>query len=97
MSEAEMPEVQELAADKSVKESPPAPAPLPPPDPAELLARVNAIGDSLRVLIVETKRAPRIEGLEAHQDQTRSLAQAQAALQTGFMWLRRSIEGPKVF
>ena len=72
-------------------------APAPVPNAAELMARVNSIGDTLRALIVETKRLPREKGCEPHQDPVRSLAQAQVHLQTGFMWLRRAIEAPKVF
>lgn len=67
------------------------------PDPDELLRQVNELGEALRVLIIATKRLPRDKALEPHQDATRSLALAQAHLQTGFMWLRRAIELPKIF
>lgn len=69
----------------------------PPPDPAEVMKRIEDIGSALRAIIIECKRLPRDKGVEAHQDPTRSLALAQAHLQTGFMWLRRSVENPKVF
>lgn len=71
---------------------------LPPVQTAEeLLLQVEAIGNTLRYLIVAAKRLPRDTALEPHQDPTRSLSLAQAHLQTGFMWLRRAIEKPKVF
>lgn len=69
----------------------------PLPKAEDLLLQVNAAGETLRSLIVSAKRLPRDKGLEPHQDPTRSLALAQAHLQTGFMWLRRAIEAPKVF
>ena len=67
------------------------------PTDAELLAKLTECGDALRELIVLSKRLPRIAGLEAHQEQGRSLALAQAHLQTGFMWLRRAISPSKDF
>lgn len=69
----------------------------PPPTAADLIAKLDEIGASLRELVIVSKRLPRVPGLEPHQDQARSLALAQAHLQTGFMWMRRSIEAPKVF
>lgn len=69
----------------------------PPPTAEALIAEMNAIGDALRALIVLSKRLPRDGATEAHQDPIRALALAQANLQTGFMWLRRAIERPKVF
>ena len=69
----------------------------PAPTAEELLARMDAIGVELRSLIVLAKRIPRINGLEPHQDSSKSLATAQSSLQTGFMWLRRAIEQPKIF
>ena len=68
-----------------------------PPSAELLLAQANALGEQLRALIVTTKRLPRDKSLESHQDPVRSLSLAQAHLQTGFMWLRRAIEAPKVF
>ena len=68
-----------------------------PPTEAELLAKLTECGDAMRELILLTKRLPRIAGLEAHQEQGRSLALAQAHLQTGFMWLRRAISPSKDF
>ena len=76
------------------------PAAAPPkeaPTAEALLKQTNEIGDLLRALIVSTKRLPREKGFEAHQEPVRSLALAQAHLQTGFMWLRRAIEAPKIF
>lgn len=61
------------------------------PTPEALCARLEAIGNDLRNLIVDAKRLKRIQGLEAHQDQGRALAQGQSFLQTGFMWIRRAI------
>lgn len=68
-----------------------------PPTAAELLAKVDEAGAVLRALIVLTKKLPRDKALEPHQDPTRSLAQAQVHLQTGFMWLRKAINAPKEF
>ena len=85
-------EGREIQADALKPIAPPA-----PPMAADLLRQVDEIGTVLRALIVETKRLPREKGLDPHQDPVRSLAQAQVHLQTGFMWLRRAIEAPKVF
>ena len=67
------------------------------PKAEELLARVNDIGNDLRAVIVLAKRLPRDKALEPHQDPSRALAQSQAHLQTGFMWLRKAITTPKEF
>lgn len=67
------------------------------PPAQDLLRRLEAAGDVLRELIVQTKRLPRTPGLESHQELGRSLALAQSHLQTGFMWMRRSIEQPREF
>jgi hypothetical protein len=66
-------------------------------DPVELLKQLDEIGESLRQLIVQCKRLPKDKSLAPHQESGRSLSQAQVQLQTGFMWLRRAIESPKVF
>lgn len=68
-----------------------------PENAPALLNELNSVGDALRALIVRTKRLPRDKSLEPHQDPARSLALAQAHLQTGFMWLRRAITSPKEF
>lgn len=67
------------------------------PDAAELMVRLNALGDSLRDLIVETKRLPWDRTLGPYQDPVRSIAISQSYLQTGLMWLRRAVEPTKVF
>ena len=69
----------------------------PAPSAEELLLLTNNLGESLRTLIIAVKKLPKNKALEPHQDAGRSLALAQAHLQTGFMWLRRAIEVPKVF
>ena len=79
------------------KETPPAVAPEPLPAADELLKQADAIGEELRALIVLTKKLPRSKGLESHQESSRSLSLAQMYLQTGFMWLRKAINQPKVF
>lgn len=71
--------------------------PKPVPVAAGLLLRINDLGNVLREVIIETKRLPRDAGYEPHQDPTRSLALAQAHLQTGFMWLRKAVTRPKEF
>lgn len=76
---------------KEVKEAPK------PVNADELMLKVEELGAQLRALIVESKRVPREKGLEAHQDPVRALALAQSNLQTGFMWLRRSIKPSKDF
>ena len=67
------------------------------PDPGELLREVNELGEALRALIVTCKRLPRDKALEAHQEPARSLALAQAHLQTGFLWLRRALNPDQSF
>lgn len=69
----------------------------PAPTAEELLARANALGDQLRALIIDVKRLPREKAIEPHLDPFRSLNIAQQTLQSGFLWLRRAIEAPKVF
>ena len=69
----------------------------PPPKPAEVMAKVNDLGKQMRELILLTKRVPKVPNLEPHLDQVRSLALAQAHLQTGFLWLRRAIKPEKEF
>lgn len=64
---------------------------------ADLSIEADALGEQMRQLIVSIKRLPRSAGLDPHQDPVRALSLAQAHLQTGFMWLRRAIETPKVF
>ena len=64
---------------------------------SDVMDRVEKAGAEIRELIVLTKRLPREGGFESHQDPARSLSLAQSHLQTGFMWLRRAIENPKVF
>lgn len=64
---------------------------------SEVMERLERAGVELRELIVLTKRLPREGAFESHQDPARSLSLAQSHLQTGFMWLRRAIENPKVF
>ena len=59
--------------------------------------RMKVLGQALRALIVDIKTLPRTKGLEPHQDPMRSLAQAQMYLQTGFLWLRKTIEAPRDF
>lgn len=68
-----------------------------PPDADALLRQVNELGEGLRLVIVAAKRLPREQAFEPHQEPSRSLALAQAHLQTGFMWLRRALESPKIF
>jgi len=63
----------------------------------QALIQLEQIGEKLRELIVSTKRLPREGAFSPHQDPVRSLSLAQSHLQTGFMWLRRAIENPKVF
>ena len=70
---------------------------VPTPTAAELLKKVEEAGTALRGIIVLTKKLPRDKAFEPHQDPTRSIALAQAHLQTGFMWLRRAINAPKEF
>ena len=70
---------------------------VPPPTTEELSERVNKVGDDLRAVIVDTKRLPRVKGIDPHQDQGRALALAQAHLQTGFMWLRRAVKPQQEF
>ena len=70
---------------------------LPPPDPEAMLKEINEIGNRLRELIVMSKRLPKRPELEPHQDASKCIAMAQSNLQTGFMWMRRIIEAPKVF
>ena len=67
------------------------------PTAAELLTKVEEVGTTLRGIIVLAKKLPRDKAFESHQDPTRALAQAQAQLQTGFMWLRKAINAPKEF
>ena len=67
------------------------------PDAADLQRQAHELGEALRVLIVTAKRLPREKALEPHQDPVRSLALAQSHLQTGFMWLRRAIDPPRMF
>lgn len=71
--------------------------PGPQPTAEELIAQLDVLGDALRALIIRSKHVPRTKGLDPHQDPSRSLALAQSHLQTGFMWLRRAIDMPKVF
>lgn len=78
-------------ASTEVKEKPAAPV------KEDVLAKVEEIGVQLRAAIIAAKRLPRDGYTDPHQDPARSLALAQAHLQTGFMWLRRAIENPKVF
>ena len=67
------------------------------PTAVELTARTNELGEQMRSLIVAAKRLPATKALDPHQDPVRSIALAQSHLQTGFMWLRKAIEQPKVF
>lgn len=71
--------------------------PLPTLTAEELMDKINGLGLHLRECIVQAKRLPRVPGLEPYEDATRSIALAQAHLQTGFMWLRRAVECPKQF
>lgn len=78
---------------KRVDEQQPAEAKAPPalPTEEEILKEINEMGAKMRELIVKSKRVPRKQGYAPYQDPTRSLALAQAHLQTGFMWFRRSV------
>ena len=69
----------------------------PPPDADKLLQEVNQIGNRLREIIILSKKLPKKAALEPHQDASKCIAMAQANLQTGFMWMRRIFEAPKVF
>ena len=69
----------------------------PPPDADEVMEKINAMGTQMRELILLCKKVPRIDGLDPHQEQVRSLALAQAHLQTGFLWLRRGVKPDKLF
>lgn len=65
--------------------------------PEEVMEKLNAIGMELRSLIVATKKLPVNKALEPYQDPVRSIAQGQAYLQIGLMWLRKAIEQKKEF
>lgn len=69
----------------------------PPPTVEEMLKRADELGARMREVIVAAKKLPREKGVEPHLDAARSLSLAQMYLQTGYMWLRRAIEVPKVF
>ena len=73
-------------------------ATLPPaPTKEEVLREINELGEALRAMVMKAKRVPRVAGLGPHQDTIRCLSQAQNHLQTGIMWLRRSVECPNIF
>ena len=63
----------------------------------EFMERIDAMGLAMRALIVDAKRMPVQKSMQPYEDPVRSLAQAQAYLQIGFMWLRKGIRQPKEF
>lgn len=70
---------------------------IPPPSIAEAMKSLEELADATRKFILTAKTMPRAKGMGPHQDPLRCLAIAQNNLQTGFMWLRRAVESPKVF
>lgn len=67
------------------------------PTPEAILSRLDAIGNDLRALIVDAKKLATGKGFEPHEDPMRCIAIAQSELQTGFLWLKRSINRQKGF
>lgn len=67
------------------------------PSNEEVLAQITKLGEDVRALIVMMKRLPKVVVTETYQDRTRSLAMAQEHLQTGFLWLRKTVNVPLEF